>query len=208
MAMIRFMQVRDIFCNGKRFGDYYEVVDLQSPLLSVLNIGAVVTRTKPPQPYREVPGGYIWLNRSVLPRFYFPQRATGAASLEDAITKLRADPLTATVEGPINGTSETGTVRIDGYRRNSIDLTVNTSAPAFLASSEPNYPGWDATIDGQATPIYNTNAAFRGISVPSGEHRIQFVFRPLLLYFSFSVSAVSWLAWIVFLKRFRSDNRA
>jgi hypothetical protein len=200
MALIRYMQVRDIFCNGKRFGVYYQVEDLQSPLLGALNVGAIVTRTKPPEPYREVPGGYLYLNPAVRPRFYLAEHTVRTGSMEGSIAHLRSDPNTVTVEGPVEGSSAEGEVRIDHLLRNCVYLTVTAKRPAFLASSEPNYPGWKATIDGRPAPILDTNAAFRGVNVPAGQHRVQFVFAPSLFYISLGISAASWIAWIILLK--------
>jgi uncharacterized membrane protein YfhO len=77
---------------------------------------------------------------------------------------------------------------------------VTAKQPAFLASSEPNYPGWKATIDGQPAPILDTNAAFRGVNIPAGQHRVQFVFAPMLFYISLGISSASWIAWIILLK--------
>jgi hypothetical protein len=196
MALIRYMQVRDIFCNGQRFGVYYQVADLQSPLLGALNVGAVITRTKPPEPFQEVPGGYIFLNGHVKPRFYLAAHPIRTQSMEESIARLRADSNSVTVEGPVS--EGEGEVHMDRYRRNSVELTVIASQPAFLASSEPNYPGWKAMIDGRSAPIYNTNAAFRGLNVPAGRHRVRFVFEPFLFYVSLGISATAWAAWIVF----------
>jgi Bacterial membrane protein YfhO len=207
MALSRYMQVRGIFCRGKRYGVYYQVEDLKSSLLNALNIGAVVTRSKPPEPFHEVPGGYIYRNLNVLPRFYLADKVTRTDSLEASIASLRSDPSTVTVEGPVSGTGSAGTVALTNYLRNSIDLTVNARQPAFLASSEPNYPGWKATIDGHPAAIYNTNAAFRGLSVPAGRHRIRFVFAPAILFVSFGVSVAAWLAWIILTVRYSLRER-
>jgi hypothetical protein len=200
MALIRYMQVRDIFCNGKRFGVYYQVQDLQSPLLAALNVGTVITRTKPPELYQEVPGGYLYLNPTVRPRFYLAEHAVQTGSLEESIAHLRSDPNSVTVEGAFAGTGADGEVRIDQFLRNRVFLTVTAKQPAFLASSEPNYPGWKATIDGQPAPILDTNAAFRGVNIPAGQHRVQFVFAPMLFYISLGISSASWIAWIILLK--------
>jgi uncharacterized membrane protein YfhO len=54
--------------------------------------------------------------------------------------------------------------------------------------SEVYYPGWEAYVDGDRTPIERVNYTFRGILVPAGEHRVEFRFRP-------STLRLGWLAF-------------
>jgi uncharacterized membrane protein YfhO len=72
-------------------------------------------------------------------------------------------------------------------------VEVNAGTGGFLVSSEVNYPGWRATVDGNAARIVQTNAAFRGVELPSGAHRIEFRFFPSILWqgLAISVTAVS-----------------
>ena len=43
------------------------------------------------------------------------------------------------------------------------------------------YPGWQALLDGQPVPIYETNEVLRGVYVPAGTHTLEFQFRPRIL---------------------------
>jgi hypothetical protein len=65
------------------------------------------------------------------------------------------------------------------YRRNAVALSVTTDRPGLLVLHDLHYPGWEATVDGKATPVLRANLLFRGIEVPAGEHRVEFRFRPL-----------------------------
>ena len=81
------------------------------------------------------------------------------------------------VKLPPIGDSDGAEVTITRYEPNRIELTARNAQPGFLVLSETYYRGWDALIDGVETPVHRTNYTFRGISVPAGDHRIEFVFR-------------------------------
>jgi hypothetical protein len=70
---------------------------------------------------------------------------------------------------------QTATVREEGDR----SVTVDVSAPAggLLVLSDSMYPGWKATVDGTAVPIVRTDLSLRGVVLPPGAQRVEFVFR-------------------------------
>src|SRR5262249_20919356 len=39
------------------------------------------------------------------------------------------------------------------------------------------YRGWEAWIDGRRAPVERVNHLLRGLAVPAGDHRVEFVFR-------------------------------
>jgi len=72
-------------------------------------------------------------------------------------------------------------VRIVSYKRNCVIIEADTDQPGVLVLHDLYYPGWQATIDNQPTPILKTNLLFRGVELPRGRHIIAFRFAPLSL---------------------------
>jgi len=80
------------------------------------------------------------------------------------------------------------------------DILVCTecSSEGLLVLRDSWYPGWIAFIDGKRNPIFRVNGCFRGVIVPAGEHRVRFVYRPILAYISGLVSLLALLV-VVFI---------
>src|SRR5262245_6301427 len=63
--------------------------------------------------------------------------------------------------------------RIVNYEPNRFAIETVADKRAALVVSEMNYPGWEATIDGQPAPILPANYLLRGVIVPEGGHRVE-----------------------------------
>jgi hypothetical protein len=63
-------------------------------------------------------------------------------------------------------------VTVTNSRSDSVTADVVASAPALLVQNDTDYPGWVARVDGQVVPIIHTDALFRGIPVPGGQHAV------------------------------------
>ncbi len=68
-------------------------------------------------------------------------------------------------------------VAVTRYAAQRIELETHNPQAGFLVLSEIYYRGWDARIDGEKSPVYRADYALRGIAIPPGDHRIEFVFR-------------------------------
>jgi uncharacterized membrane protein YfhO len=79
-------------------------------------------------------------------------------------------------------TQSVGHVRVVRYGSRDVVLEIDTSGPAFLATSGAYYPGWRAQIDGRDQSLYLTNVAFRGLPVPAGHHLLTMRFDPPILW--------------------------
>lgn len=83
------------------------------------------------------------------------------------------------------------TVRVTGFRSNSIVLDVETSHDGYLVLSEAYYPGWRARVDGIDTPVRRTNYTMRGIVVPRGTHQVAFTYEPASFHRGAAVTGVT-----------------
>jgi hypothetical protein len=106
-------------------------------------------------------------------------RQTEALIDNDSMALLKAS-FTPAPAG-VNRAGDKGEARIVSYARNSVVIDVNSSAPGVLVLHDINYPGWEASVDGEDRPILRANLLFRGVEVPAGRHRVTFEFRPLSL---------------------------
>jgi|GEM_PF-4251958 len=77
--------------------------------------------------------------------------------------------------------------------------------PQLLFISETFYPGWQATIDGNKSPLIPANYAFMAVEVPAGKHLVSLQYRPTYLPLAFYLSGgtllLGGLALIVFRRR-------
>jgi hypothetical protein len=68
--------------------------------------------------------------------------------------------------------------------------------PGLLVLLDNHFPGWEAFVDGELTPILRANYAFRAVSVPAGSHEVRFTYRPRYWLASLLASALALLALI------------
>jgi hypothetical protein len=212
-APARVIRARLAFAPGEHWGRYYEVQEISSPVLDLMNVRYLLSHHPISEErveaarFRHVaslPGHEIYENSEALPRFFTVPRIRRARTMEGAAEYLQAadfDPRReAIVEGPAGlpdlfpGAAE-AVIRVQAYEPRRVRLEVDTPAATFLVASDTHYPGWKSFIDGQETPLLRTNVAFRGLVVPPGRHEVLMEFRPSILPRALVASALSWLFW-------------
>ncbi len=70
-------------------------------------------------------------------------------------------------------------------------IHATAAAPAVLVLADQYDPGWQAQVDGVATPIVRVNTVLRGVPLAAGEHEIVFTFAPPLLRWGLALSLLS-----------------
>jgi len=77
---------------------------------------------------------------------------------------------------------------------------VEATAPpggGLLVLTDQFYPGWTATIDGQPAPIHRADYLFRGVLLPAGSHRVEFLYWPASFRIGATVSALALVAIVL-----------
>lgn len=147
-----------------QFGDKYDVV-YQSP------------------DRREV----VLQNRTVMPKAWLVSSVYQLPQPQDALNAMRSptfDPRTlAFVEAPppfaMGANLGAGTVRVDKYEGEKIELTATVAANSLLVLGEKYYRGWKATVDGKPVEIHRVNYVQRGVYLTPGNHEVTFKFDPV-----------------------------
>ena len=83
------------------------------------------------------------------------------------------------------------------FTRTPNRVEVRVTGPGRLVLSENPYPGWTATIDGLPSRVESTPDGMRSVRLPSGEHSVQFDFRPWSVYAGAAISLLAALTLVI-----------
>lgn len=92
------------------------------------------------------------------------------------------------------------------YSPNRIAIDADLAAPGLLVLGDIWYPGWKAFVDGKDAKIYKTNYVMRGVAMPEGRHRVEFLYDPLSFKIGASISLMSLICAAGFLYWDRRRN--
>jgi hypothetical protein len=126
----------------------------------------------------------------VTPRYFFARNVIPVATVAEASARLFDNdrpPVDVTetsfVEnGSVKAKYGGGKVLSSKGGGDHIEITVDPSeSDRFFVANELYFPGWSALVGGKDALIYPTNAVMRGVVVPAGTTRIEFVYTPVVL---------------------------
>lgn len=131
-------------------------------------------------------GWKIYQNQRVWPRVFTTGSNVKSNTLGEAIRQL---------QGGYDGQT---VPKIKAYDPHNIVLEAESPTLANLVLTDTYYPGWQATIDGQATVIFPAYYMMRGVSVPAGKHTIVFSYLPDNFRWAALVTAGTCLFFILY----------
>jgi hypothetical protein len=134
----------------------------------------------------------IYENLDVRPRAFFTPHPPSIPSLLHQVRRTQAQ-----------GAGET---RILSYTPERVTVQVQADQAGYLVLTDTYYPGWRATVDGEAVSILRAEPYFRATRMEAGEHRVEFIYRPLSLRLGIALSAISLLVALLGLAWGRVDK--
>ena len=149
--------------------------------------------------------GAIYHNPTALPRAWLVHAVEVLPDDEAVMERLTTPgfPVSTTAlltEAPpeLAAARERERTTITRYTPREVTVEVQSAAPGLLVLSDAHYPGWEAFVDGQQAHIYTVDTILRGVVVPSGDHQVQFHYRPRSFLIGASVSLATWLVLLVY----------
>jgi hypothetical protein len=107
-------------------------------------------------------------------------------------------------------TNRSGSVRIVSYEPDDVRVEASLASPGYLLLLDTYFPGWHATVNGAAAPIYRADYNFRAVPLPAGKSTVIFSYRPESLRMGVYLCALGILllggAW--FVPSLRKSNAA
>jgi len=99
------------------------------------------------------------------------------------------------------------TAQVTGYEANRVMVKTKSSASSILVLSENHYSGWRAYVDGQLVDTLRVDYNLRGVSLPAGEHNVEFVYRPKSVLIGAGISLLTLLGMIVWWRRWLPEEK-
>ncbi|MBD3155544.1 MAG: YfhO family protein [Candidatus Aenigmarchaeota archaeon] len=132
---------------------------------------------------------YIYRNKRFLPRAYLVHDFEIIEEDGKILTELKSDgfnPLEKIIleEDPgkvLDNEGKFQEANITFYSPNKIVVEIGVDDSGFLVLSENWYPGWKAYDNGKETDILRANYILRTVFLEPGDHRVEFIYKPLSL---------------------------
>lgn len=181
-------------------------------LLALMNVGYVVDDPAGPggPPVYRTEVMAIRRVAQPLPRAYFVPAAYPVNTEAEAAARLSSADFDSTQEiviilnnsnsftGPLAGAapgiaSPVQPAVITAEETSRLVLNVVAPAAGFVVLTDTFYPGWQATVDGQAVPVWQANLAFRAVPVAAGRREIIFSYTPRSFRLGLWLTVLAWL---------------
>jgi len=157
-----------------------------------ISVDAPVTAPSLRPFWHETDSVFVMENTAARPRFQAYGRHISVPSFDAALAAIRVMPTPELVienpPGPLHvkepDDDSTGDasppLSFEVKRAEATDyrFDVRATRPGWLFVADANYPGWQATIDGNPTPVFTAQILGKAVAIPEGRHQVRIGFHP------------------------------
>jgi hypothetical protein len=160
------------------------------------------------------PDAHLYENRQNLPRAYAVPDHIVVDDVNAALELMRSpsfDPtktvaLQVAPDHPLPEMAGTASdegepfearVAVVAFEPNRVAIDAELNQRGWLVYGDTHYPGWEATVDGLQTPIYQANGCVRAVPLAAGHHEVVFQYRPRSVQWGALISGASALLFVV-----------
>ncbi len=182
----------------KRYQELFEYnynVNVQNPeILNMLNVKYFVSQPMPQ--FNSDANGAVWFVDDVYVAKTADEEMKTLLEIdtkETAIVRQRDKKLNFEILE-----DSTATIDLKSYQPNHLIYESNTKQKQFAVFSEIYYKdGWNAYIDDELKPYYQTNYVLRGMEIPAGKHKVEFKFEPKVIRVGSKISMIFYMLLIL-----------
>jgi hypothetical protein len=83
-------------------------------------------------------------------------------------------------------------IKLEEYKPNHLIYSYQSKNNGLAVFSEIYYPeGWNASVDGKPASYFRVNYVLRGMVLPAGTHKVEFIFHPQVYFLGEKISLIS-----------------
>jgi hypothetical protein len=145
-------------------------------------------------------GIYLYRNLYAKPRFQLYGQAQWVDSSAEALAQLSQSPPGALLlvgppqpAQPTCSAPQAASFVVLQASSMHYHVRLSTPCPTWLFLADANYPGWQAHLDEQATPLYSAQVLGKAVAVPAGEHLVRIDYVPRSFQIGLAISLLSLL---------------
>jgi hypothetical protein len=158
---------------------------------------------------KDLKGAVLLEDPTAMPRAYGAYGVKCARDTEDALEKLATLDLHSYIlldqncsVRPAKQGIKPPTVHIKSYEQANVVLHVAFASSGHVVLADSFYPGWTVQVNGASAEILKANVLGRGVSVPAGEHIIEFAYKPWSVRIGLIIAGCS--LFVILLLAFRA----
>jgi hypothetical protein len=143
----------------------------------------------------------VWANPGAFPRVWSVHQAVAIRNETEIAAKLNQPPADLARETfvfgalpKLEGCDGPDEVTLVARETNRVVIDATMRCKGMVIAGEGFFPGWKATVDGAAAPVYEAYTFLRGVAVEGGRHRIEMRYRPASVFWGAGMSGLGILA--------------